>query len=187
MMIVAPYGAGRAAAPSPPRRSSSPGFPSARRRGGSTDRRPRRAPRQRAAADRPRAATDSASCGATSRPSRTPRAPASCARCESAAIRERQLHVLVHGEVADQVERLEDEPDLPIPNARALGRRQSGTGCPSSRYSPCVGVSSRPRIESSVVLPHPEGRRWRDTRPAAPRGACPPARASRPHRYRRPS
>ena len=31
------------------------------------------------------------------------------------------------------------------------------TGWPSSPYSPSVGVSSRPRIESSVVLPHPDG------------------------------
>src|SRR6185312_12548303 len=44
------------------------------------------------------------------------------------AIRERQLHVLVDGEVADQVERLEDEADLPIPNARALARGETGDG-----------------------------------------------------------
>ena len=31
------------------------------------------------------------------------------------------------------------------------------TGSPASVYSPSVGVSSRPRIESSVVLPQPDG------------------------------
>ena len=40
------------------------------------------------------------------------------------AIRERQLDVLVDGEIADQVERLKDESDLPVANARALGRAQ---------------------------------------------------------------
>src|SRR3569832_2047285 len=38
-----------------------------------------------------------------------------------ATVRERQLDVLVHGEIADQVERLEDESDLPISHARTLG------------------------------------------------------------------
>src|SRR5688500_2108634 len=38
-----------------------------------------------------------------------------------AAVCERQLDVLVDCEVADQVERLEDEADLPIANPRALG------------------------------------------------------------------
>src|SRR5450432_4246999 len=41
-----------------------------------------------------------------------------------AAIRERQLHVLVHGEIANQVERLEDESDLPNANPRSFGRTQ---------------------------------------------------------------
>src|SRR5450432_1647545 len=41
-----------------------------------------------------------------------------------AAIRERQLHILVDGEIADQVERLEDESDLPIANPRSFGRTQ---------------------------------------------------------------
>ena len=41
-----------------------------------------------------------------------------------AAIGERQLDVLVDGEVADQVEALEDEPDLAVADARALRQRQ---------------------------------------------------------------
>jgi hypothetical protein len=43
-------------------------------------------------------------------------------------IGERQLHVLVNGEVADQVERLEDEPDLAVADARALRQLQAGDG-----------------------------------------------------------
>ncbi len=31
------------------------------------------------------------------------------------------------------------------------------TGVSSSRYLPAVGLSSSPRIDSSVVLPHPDG------------------------------
>ena len=75
-----------------------------------------------------------------------------------AAIGERQLDVLEHGEIADQIEALEDEPDLAIADARALrsaaARRRAGR---SARTSPCVGESSSPRIESSVDLPQPDG------------------------------
>ena len=40
-------------------------------------------------------------------------------------VREGELHVLVHTQVADQVEALEDEPDLAVPRARALDDRQA--------------------------------------------------------------
>ena len=43
-----------------------------------------------------------------------------------AAVGERQLDILVDGEVADQVEGLEDEADLAVPNAGALGGRELG-------------------------------------------------------------
>src|SRR5687767_4330669 len=36
---------------------------------------------------------------------------------------ERQLHVLVDGQVTDQVERLEDEPDLAVADQRSLAGR----------------------------------------------------------------
>src|SRR6185436_9225173 len=36
------------------------------------------------------------------------------------AVGERQLDVLIHGEIADEVECLEDEADLPVPNAGSL-------------------------------------------------------------------
>jgi hypothetical protein len=41
-------------------------------------------------------------------------------------IGQRQLHVLVDREVADQVERLEDEADLTVPDPRPLRRAQVG-------------------------------------------------------------
>ena len=41
------------------------------------------------------------------------------------AVREGKLDVLVHAQVADQVERLEDEPDLAVADPRALGGRQA--------------------------------------------------------------
>jgi hypothetical protein len=43
-----------------------------------------------------------------------------------AAIGERQLDVLEDRQVANQVEALEDEPDLAVPHARALGRGELG-------------------------------------------------------------
>jgi hypothetical protein len=43
-----------------------------------------------------------------------------------AAIGERQLDVLVHGEIADQVERLEDEADLLVADAGAIGEGEVG-------------------------------------------------------------
>ena len=75
-----------------------------------------------------------------------------------AAVGERQLDVLEHREVADQVEALEDEPDLAVAD-RAPARTASScsTGRPFSKYLPSVGVSSRPRIDSSVDLPQPDG------------------------------
>jgi len=45
-----------------------------------------------------------------------------------AAIGERQLHVFVHSEVADQVERLKDESNLTIANARALADGEFADG-----------------------------------------------------------
>ena len=43
-----------------------------------------------------------------------------------AAVGQRQLDVLVDVQVADQVEALEDEPDLAVAHAGALGQRQVG-------------------------------------------------------------
>src|SRR5260370_23319373 len=38
------------------------------------------------------------------------------------AVRERQLHVLVDSQIADEIESLKDEPDLPIADACPLGQ-----------------------------------------------------------------
>src|SRR5215469_13543518 len=43
-----------------------------------------------------------------------------------AAIGERELHILVDGQITDQVERLEDEADLAIADARTLAGREIG-------------------------------------------------------------
>jgi hypothetical protein len=48
------------------------------------------------------------------------------------AVRERQLHVLVHREVADQVERLEDEPDLRLRTCARCAASSAVTSCPAS-------------------------------------------------------
>ena len=40
------------------------------------------------------------------------------------AIGQRQLDVLVHREIADEVEALEDESDFPVANARPIGEIQ---------------------------------------------------------------
>src|SRR5713101_7328532 len=48
----------------------------------------------------------------------------------------------------------------PISRFRTRARsdaRSSATGRPFSSYEPCVGESRRPRIESRVDLPHPDG------------------------------
>ena len=49
-------------------------------------------------------------------------------RAGHAAIGERQLDVLIHRQIADQVERLEDEADLAIANARPLAQLQTLDG-----------------------------------------------------------
>src|SRR5262245_38362007 len=43
-----------------------------------------------------------------------------------AAIGERQFDVLVYRQIANEVETLEDEPDLTITDPRAFGQRQGG-------------------------------------------------------------
>lgn len=48
--------------------------------------------------------------------------------CPKPTIGEWQLDVLIDGEVADQVETLEDESDFAVSNPGALGQRQVGDG-----------------------------------------------------------
>ena len=77
--------------------------------------------------------------------------------CGHTAIGQRQFDIFVNREVADQIETLEDETDLPVSNPGALAERSFSTGLPFNEYDPSLGVSRRPRIESSVDFPQPEG------------------------------
>jgi len=55
-------------------------------------------------------------------------------------------------EVADEVERLENETDLAVADARALARDSPCTGRVLSRYSPSARGVEEPEIERSVEL-----------------------------------
>ena len=82
-----------------------------------------------------------------------------------AAIGERQLDVLVHVEVADQIEALEDEPDLAVAHARPLGERQVG-----DRLAVEGVLALGRRVEqpenrrAASTCRSPTARRWRCTR-----------------------
>src|SRR5215212_8924713 len=49
--------------------------------------------------------------------------------CRHPAISERQLDILEHRQVADEIERLEDKSNLTIPHSRTVGRRQVRHRC----------------------------------------------------------
>ena len=74
-----------------------------------------------------------------------------------AAIGQRQFDVLVNGQVADEVEALENETDLAIADARALRKGEVRDLASFERIAAVDGVSSRPRMESSVDFPQPDG------------------------------
>ena len=147
------------AGPSPPRRSSNRGYPWARRRAGSTGCRRARARRRRAAADRPTAAPDSdaARCAMPHALERVERALLALGRAHAGAVRERQLDVLEHREVADQVERLEDEADLLVADVRALRRVEVLDRRAVQQIAAAARRVEQPRIDSSVDLPQPDG------------------------------
>ena len=142
---------------SPLRESRLPVGSSASRISGLADQ--RRGPRRRAAADRPRAGWGGARarCAMPTFSSASVDARLPLRRLH-AAVGERQLDVLEDREVANQVEALEDEPDLAVADARALRHVQVRHRAGRSACSvPPVGVSSRPRIDRSVDLPQPDG------------------------------
>jgi hypothetical protein len=72
-------------------------------------------------------------------------------------VEQRRLDVLDHGELRDQVERLEHEADGPVPQRDSASSPSEATLRPSNRCSPAVGRSRQPRIDKSVVLPEPLG------------------------------
>ena len=100
-----------------------------------------------------------------------------------AAVGERQLDVLEHRQVADQVEALEDEPDLPVADARALGERQA---LHRRAVEPVVAHGRRveqPEDREQRRLAAARGTGDRHVlAPAGSRDARPRARASRPRR-----
>jgi hypothetical protein len=49
------------------------------------------------------------------------------------------------------------KPMRPRRSSSSFSSRKPATFWPSNQYSPPSGVSSMPRIDSSVVLPHPDG------------------------------
>ena len=76
----------------------------------------------------------------------------------SLPVGQRQFHVLVNREIADQVETLKDETDFLVANARPLGEIQIFDRLVYSADSvQPVGVSSNPMMESSVDFPQPDG------------------------------
>ena len=81
-----------------------------------------------------------------------------------------QFDVFTYGEIADKLNAWNMNPISRLRiRARWLGLRFS-TELPLSTYPPPVGVSSNPRMESSVDLPHPEGPIWKRTPPVLYRG-----------------
>ena len=76
----------------------------------------------------------------------------------AAAQIERQHDVLRRRQRRHQVVGLEDEADvLAAQVGEALGRQPAGRRCAPMRSVPALGVRMQPRIDSSVVLPLPEG------------------------------
>ena len=85
---------------------------------------------------------------------------------------ERVLDVLERGQRGEQVELLEDEADrLPADRRQAAGPAGSTLFAVHDDRCPSVGVRMQPRIESSVVLPEPDGPFERDDLAAARRRA----------------
>ena len=73
------------------------------------------------------------------------------------AVGERQLDVLVDGQVVEQVVALEHEADVALLQRRAILLASAWMGCPSKQYSPLQALSCMPRMWSSVDLPAPDG------------------------------
>ena len=71
---------------------------------------------------------------------------------------ERQPHIVGRGQRRKQMIRLEHEADMLAPQlGQFLRPRAGGRMLPRTRTVPAVGVSMQPRMDSSVVLPLPEG------------------------------
>ena len=101
---------------------------------------------------------DGASRGAPCPPARAPPAPAACARptaCRGRSAAARRSRSTVRSPIRLKLWKMN-----PISRLRTRARSRSGrsaTGLPFEQVLPSVGVSSSPRIESSVDLPQPDG------------------------------
>jgi hypothetical protein len=69
----------------------------------------------------------------------------------------RQGHVLLGGERGEQVEELEDEPDVVAPELGQLLVTQALVVEPGDRDGPRVADSSAPTMCTSVLFPEPDG------------------------------
>jgi hypothetical protein len=85
------------------------------------------------------------------------------------AVAQRQVEVLRHRQVVDQVVVLEDEADLVALQRLALFRVERVHGVPSSQYSPSNSESISPSTFNSELLPAPEGPMMLTNSPAGPR------------------
>jgi hypothetical protein len=74
-----------------------------------------------------------------------------------AGVDQRQLDVVQRRGARQQVERLEDEADVLVADARQLVVVEAGDGRAISQYSPAVGVSRQPIRFMNVDLPEPDG------------------------------
>ena len=104
-----------------------------------------------------------------------------------AAIGERQLDVLEHREIADQVEALKDESDLAVADARALRSRELGDR-PAVQLVRAFGrrvEQAENRQQRRLAAARRPGDRRR-TRLGRSRCGCPTRRASRLRRSRTP-
>ena len=78
-----------------------------------------------------------------------------------------------------QVEELEDEPDVPAAQDRPAGLDKPSTRCPRSQISPLVAGSSPPSTCSRVDLPEPDGPMIATNSPSATSRSTPRTRLHR--------
>ena len=78
-------------------------------------------------------------------------------RAALAAHIERQAHIFFRRQGREQIVRLENEADVLAAQIGELLGLRPVVECPATVSVPDVGVRMQPRIDSSVVLPEPDG------------------------------
>ena len=99
-----------------------------------------------------------------------------------AGINQRQLDVLVDGQIANQVEALEDESDFAVADARTLRWLQVRGGLIMQLVFAVAGRIEQAENGRSVDLPQPDGPAIDTYRPRGSRDRCRRVRVSRPCR-----